>query len=144
MSAVPKPPWPIRGLFVVRTVFALTPDAHTGRSVANYLWGLLPDNELTLATWARHFQVSARNPIALLSHVGEACAGAVQFLREDRLEALSDNAKPLEIEWLTEKDVAHRMGHLIRDAGAARESIAEGQFSLSGAQAKTAYFYDCG
>ena len=131
------------GAYPLSQSLPLRPTPHTGKSVANYLWGLLPDNELTLASWARHFQVSARNPVALLSHVGEDCAGAVQFLREDRLEAwLSDDGKRLEIEWLTPKDVAHRMRHLISDAGAARESIAEGQFSLSGAQAKTAYFYD--
>jgi serine/threonine-protein kinase HipA len=131
------------GAYPLSQSLPLRPTQHTGKSVANYLWGLLPDNELTLASWARHFQVSARNPVALLSHVGEDCAGAVQFLREDRLEALlSEDPKHPEIEWLTEKDVAHRMRHLIRDAGAARESIAEGQFSLSGAQAKTAYLYD--
>jgi len=33
----------------------------------NFLWGLLPANEMTLRAWARRFQVSARNSVALLS-----------------------------------------------------------------------------
>jgi serine/threonine-protein kinase HipA len=112
-------------------------------AVVNYLWGLLPDNELTLESWARHFKVSARNPVSLLANVGEDCAGAVQFIREERLEEfLAEELEPPQVEWLTHKDVAERMRHLIRDAGATRESVAEGQFSLSGAQAKTAYFFD--
>lgn len=44
---------------------------HTGTRVTNFLWGLLPDNEVTLNAWARQFRVSARNPAALLAHVGE-------------------------------------------------------------------------
>ena len=52
------------------------------------LWGLLPDNERVLDRWAKKFQVSARNVFALISHVGEDCAGAVQFVTPDRLQRL--------------------------------------------------------
>ena len=45
-----------------------------------YLWGLLPDNEFVLTRWSQRFQVSTRNAFALLAHVGEDCAGAVQFV----------------------------------------------------------------
>jgi serine/threonine-protein kinase HipA len=51
-----------------------------GRAVIEaYLWGLLPDNEQVLSCWAAKFQVSARNVFALISHVGEDCAGAVEL-----------------------------------------------------------------
>jgi serine/threonine-protein kinase HipA len=133
----------ISGAYPLSQSLPLRPIPHTGKAVVNYLWGLLPDSELTLESWARHFEVSARNPVSLLSNVGEDCAGAVQFIREERLEEfLAEELEPPQVEWLTDKDVAERMRHLIRDPGAARESVAEGQFSLSGAQAKTAYFFD--
>lgn len=115
----------------------------TGVTVSNFLWGLLPDNERTLGTWSRQFQVSARNPAALLSHVGEDCAGAVQFVREERLDAvLATNRRAPEVEWLDEAEFERRIRHLSADAGAARENAIEGQFSLSGAQAKTALYFD--
>lgn len=53
-----------------------------------YLGGLLPDNEQVLARRAAKFQVSARNVFALISHVGEDCAGAVQFVTPDRLDLI--------------------------------------------------------
>ncbi|MGE3709348.1 MAG: HipA N-terminal domain-containing protein [Hyphomicrobiaceae bacterium] len=46
---------------------------------------MLPDNELVLDRWAKKFQVSARNAFALISQVGVDCAGAAQFVRQDRL-----------------------------------------------------------
>jgi serine/threonine-protein kinase HipA len=115
----------------------------SGATVVNFLWGLLPDNEVTLNTWGRQFQVSARNPVALLAHVGEDCAGAVQFVREERLEAvLTTNRKSPEVEWLSPAQLERRIRHLSQDVGATRESALEGQFSLSGAQAKTALYFD--
>ena len=115
----------------------------TGARVSNFLWGLLPDNELTLGAWARQFHVSARSAAALLAHVGEDCAGAVQFVREERLDAVLAAAdKKAEIDWLSEGQFEERIRHLSRDAGAGRESAIEGQFSLSGAQAKTALYFD--
>jgi serine/threonine-protein kinase HipA len=117
----------------------------SGSAVVNFLWGLLPDNELTLGAWGRQFQVSARNPVALLAHVGEDCAGAVQFVREERLDAvLTTNRKSPEVEWMSSAQLEQRIQHLSRDAGATRESALEGQFSLSGAQAKTALHFDTG
>ena len=62
------------------------PKSTAGPSVEAFLWGLLPDNEHVLARWATKFQVSARNVFALISHVGEDCAGAVQFVTPERLE----------------------------------------------------------
>ena len=116
---------------------------HSGHNVTTFLVGLLPDNVLTLAAWSRRFKVSAEDPAALLAHVGEDCAGAVQFVREERLEEiLAEDALPPRVQWLTERDLAMRMRHLIREVGAGRENGEEGQFSLSGSEAKTAFFYD--
>jgi serine/threonine-protein kinase HipA len=115
----------------------------TGASVVNFMWGLLPDNERTLDAWSRRFQVSARNPAALLANVGEDCAGAVQFVREERIdEVLATNKEVQKVEWLDDSELERRIRHLTQDAGAARESAAEGQFSLSGAQVKTALYFD--
>ena len=61
---------------------------HGHKQIETFLWNLLPDNDAVLERWARRFQVSAGNPFALLSHVGEDCAGAVQFVRPDRLGAV--------------------------------------------------------
>src|ERR1700738_1353787 len=81
----------------------LRPGPHTRAPVVNFLWGLLPDTERTLDSWGRQFQVSARNPVALLAYVGEDCAGAVQFVREDRLDEVHAAAdKTLRVEWLEE------------------------------------------
>lgn len=131
------------GCYPLSHSLPLRPGPSTGALVRNFLWGLLPDNERMLDVWARQFQVSARNPLALLAHVGEDCAGAVQFVREERLdEVLASGSKPAEITWLNEAELEQRIRHLARDASAARESVAEGQFSLSGAQAKTALHFD--
>ena len=109
-----------------------------GRSVVEaFLWGLLPDNELVLARWAAKFHVSARNVFALISHVGEDCAGAVQFVTPERLEAIR-SGKEDEVEWLDESEMAKRLEILRKDHAAWRLPNDTGQFSLAGAQPKTA------
>jgi serine/threonine-protein kinase HipA len=137
-------PWLNRsGAYPLSQSLPVRPGPHTGAPVVNFLWGLLPDNERTLDTWGRRFHVSARNPAALLACVGEDCAGAVQFVREERLgEVLATENKPADIEWLDEAELERRIRHLSGDAGATRENASEGQFSLSGAQAKTALYFD--
>jgi serine/threonine-protein kinase HipA len=102
-----------------------------------FLWGLLPDNELVLGRWAAKFHVSARSAFALLSHVGEDCAGAVQLVTHERLEALRTGAED-KVEWLDEADIAKRLQTLRADHSAWRLPRDIGQFSLAGAQPKTA------
>lgn len=109
---------------------------HRSETIAAFIWGLLPDNELVLDKWARQFHVSARNPFALIANVGEDCAGAVQFVREQRLGA--DGFNEPQVDWLTEHDVAERLRALRRDETAMRLPRDTGQFSLAGAQPKTA------
>jgi len=114
---------------------------HGHASVAPFLWGLLPDSEPILSQWGRRFQVSPRNPFSLIAHVGEDCAGAVQFVRPERLEGFL-SAPRGDIEWLTEADVANRLRGLQADASAWRAPQDTGQFSLAGAQPKTALTFD--
>jgi serine/threonine-protein kinase HipA len=109
-----------------------------GRAVIEaFLWGLLPDNDRVLARWAAKFQVSARNVFALISHVGEDCAGAVQFVTPERLDAIC-SGKEDHVEWLDEADIAKRLQALREDHAAWRLPRDTGQFSLAGAQPKTA------
>jgi len=108
-----------------------------------FLWGLLPDSEAVVDRWARKFHVSARNAFALISHVGEDCAGAAQFVRPERAEAcLGAGAEP--VEWLDEHAVAERLQLLRADHSAWRTPRDTGQFSLAGAQPKTALLLEEG
>ena len=109
-----------------------------GHSVVEaFLWNLLPDNERVLARWAAKFHVSARNAFALISHVGEDCAGAVQFVTPERLDAILNGTQE-NVAWLDESDVAKRLETLRKDPAAWRLPSDTGQFSLAGAQPKTA------
>ena len=109
-----------------------------GRAVVEaFLWGLLPDNEQVLDRWAARFQVSARNVFALISCVGEDCAGAAQFVAPSRLESLRHGNED-SIAWLDEADIAQRLRTLREDHAAWRLPRDAGQFSLAGAQPKTA------
>jgi serine/threonine-protein kinase HipA len=112
---------------------------YEGKVVEAFLWGLLPDNEQTLARWAQRFQVSARNPFALLKNVGRDCAGAVQFLPcGDKVSRGED------VELLTEAQIGDRLRDLRKDGAATRRIGDPSQFSLAGAQAKTAFHFDKG
>jgi serine/threonine-protein kinase HipA len=111
------------------------------RKISVYLWGLLPENPLVLDHWARQFQVSAADPFALLAVVGEDCPGAVQFARPERAATLLASRKP-EVEWLDDAQIGERIRQLRSDHGAWRSPSDTGQFSLAGAQPKTALHCD--
>jgi serine/threonine-protein kinase HipA len=110
---------------------------HGPAVIEPFLWGLLPDNERVLDRWAARFQVSARNVFALISHVGEDCAGAVQFVTPERLSAIRTGRED-KVDWLDESDIAKRLQILRADHAAWRLPHDTGQFSLAGAQPKTA------
>jgi serine/threonine-protein kinase HipA len=132
-----------RGAYPLSLSMPLAAEEHGPAAVQTFLWGLLPDNERVLARWARKFQVSARNVFALISHVGEDCAGAVQFVTPDRLETFK-SGKDDPIEWLDEPDIAKRLQTLREDHAAWRLPRDIGQFSLAGAQPKTAFLFKDG
>jgi serine/threonine-protein kinase HipA len=112
---------------------------HTGAVVRAYCQGLLPDSDRVLERWARDFQVSPGNPFALLRHVGEDCAGAVQFVQPERVDAML--ARQGGIVPLTEERIAQRL-RTLRGDPSAWHLAGTGQFSLAGAQAKTALYRD--
>lgn len=116
---------------------------HSHGVIESFLWGLLPDNARVLENWGRQFQVSSRNAFALLSHVGEDCAGAVQFVRGDRLETARSKGRNA-VEWLDTKDIAERLRILRADPSASRLQQDHGHFSLAGAQPKTALLLENG
>lgn len=110
---------------------------HPHAAIDAFLWGLLPDNAQTLSRWASRFHVSARNAFGLLSHMGEDCAGAVQFVPPDQVPALENDAVD-DINWLSETQIGARLQLLRQDPSATRSASDHGQFSLAGAQPKTA------
>jgi serine/threonine-protein kinase HipA len=116
---------------------------HPHDKIDAFLWGLLPDNEGTLNRLGRDHHVSPRSAFALISAVGEDCAGAGQFIRPERLDALNA-AAPADIQWLTEKEIAERLRILRGNYAAGRLPRDEGQFSLAGAQPKTAFLFEGG
>jgi serine/threonine-protein kinase HipA len=110
---------------------------HRRAVIEAFMWGLLPDNERVLDRWAAKFQVSARNVFALISNVGEDCAGAIQFVIPERLDAIRSGVDD-KVEWLDESNMAARLRTLREDHAAWRLPRDTGQFSLAGAQPKTA------
>jgi serine/threonine-protein kinase HipA len=132
-----------RGAYPLSLSMPLAAAEHGHKPVEAFLWNLLPDNDAVLARWGQRFQVSPRNPFALLSYVGEDCAGAVQFVRPDRLDAVI-GAGPATVEWLEDKDIAQRLRALREDRTSWRSPRDNGQFSLAGAQPKTALLYENG
>jgi serine/threonine-protein kinase HipA len=113
---------------------------HGARQTAPFLWGLLPENPVVLDNLAREHNISPRKPIALLGVVGEDCAQAVQFLRQDRLEVLN---QPGSVEWLDDAEIGLRLGLLREQAGSIGRRPGEtGLCSLAGAQSKTALYWE--
>lgn len=87
------------------------------------------------------FGVSVASPFPLLgTQVGLDCAGAVQFCAPDQVDDLLGRAG--EITWLTEAEVASRLGTLRADSTSWLGPGFTGQFSLGGAQAKTALHHE--
>lgn len=111
---------------------------HSDAAIRPFLQGLLPDNPAVIEAWGKRFQVSARNPFDVIKHVGEDCAGALQFVRPERLDLILsgvlDSLTPL-----TEDGLAKRMIDLQSQARSIPTPI-EGRFSLAGAQTKDALY----
>lgn len=117
---------------------------HGDRATRAYLWGLLPDNDAVLSAWARQFGTSPLRVVDLLAHVGEDCPGAVQLARPERVDALvgvaTDDDERTSVAWLTDDEVAARLQALRVNPGLGRVVGDQGQFSLPGAQPKTALY----
>lgn len=130
------------GAFPLSLSMPLARPDHPDEVVRPFVSGLLPDDAEVLRRWGRRFQVSPRNPFRLLAHVGEECAGAIQFVPPERVAPWLGDSPPAGIDWLDDRDLIERIEELIRDRSVARRLGDEGHFSLAGAQAKTALYRD--
>ena len=123
--------------FPVSLSLPLGQSRHDDSVIRNFITGLLPDNGNVLESWGKRFHVSPRNPFALLRYLGEDCAGALQFVRDDRLDAiLSGELDSLVL--LSKEELSHRITELAQIDSAIPVFDHEGNFSLAGAQRKTA------
>ena len=109
---------------------------HHGKIPDAWLWGLLPDNEDVLHRWAKDYDASISSPVSFLAtEIGMDCAGAVQFHRSDQGISVDRDSHVL---WIQEHDVANRLADLRSDSTTWLGQRNAGQFSLAGAQSKTA------
>ncbi|HVA10092.1 MAG TPA: type II toxin-antitoxin system HipA family toxin [Acidimicrobiales bacterium] len=118
----------------------LTAASHPPRVVEPFCWGLLPDNADVLARWGREFGVSVANPFGLLTALGEDVPGAMQFVRDERISEVALGKG--DVEWLSDGDVGVLLRAVRRDHTAWLGAHREGRWSLAGAQAKIALFFD--
>jgi serine/threonine-protein kinase HipA len=117
-------------------------EEHPHKAIDCFLRGLLPDNPQVLDQWGKRFHVSAKNPFKLIGHVGEDCAGALQFIPRSREEELLGDPGRGSIEWLSDDELTRRIQLLLENPGTTRTGTDTGQFSLAGAQPKTALHLD--
>jgi serine/threonine-protein kinase HipA len=83
---------------------------HPHSVIEPFLWGLLPDNPRILEEWGRRFQVSPHNAFRIISHVGEDCAGAVQFLRDEREHQEATGPRQSRVNWIDDQELSRRCG----------------------------------
>lgn len=116
---------------------------HENKILRAFLWGLLPDNLETLRHFGTIFGVSPRNPVALLTHMGEDCAGALQFVTPERVGAFTGASNTaLQVERIGEPEVATDLRRVRRSGVAVLDRQSPGRFSLPGAQPKIALYRD--
>ena len=115
----------------------LSSAAHDDGVVTPWLWGLLPDDREVLRRWGREFSVSSASPFSLLgTPIGRDCPGAVQLCPPSDVGGLLGRAA--EAELMSEADIATRLRELHANRALWFGRDFAGQFSLGGAQAKTA------
>ena len=113
---------------------------HRGSVPDAWLWGLLPDNDEVLRRWAAEYDASISSPASFFAtEIGLDCAGAVQFYRSDH-GARHD--RDSSVRWLNDIELEERLLDLRTDTASWHGRNATGQFSLAGAQSKTALRWD--
>jgi len=122
--------------FPVSVSLPLENGSHDDLAVAKFLQGLLPDNDAVLSAWGKRFQVSKNNPYDLIKHVGEDCAGGLQFVRPDRLDLILSGELD-SLRELGDGEMERRLTALKAQTRSVPVQI-DGRFSLAGAQAKDA------
>ena len=117
-------------------------DAEYGHAdIEPWLRGLLPDSSTILSHWGLMFQVPPGDTFAMLSAVGEDCPGAIQLVRPGRVNTVLHDDRE-HVEWVSDVDIAERLRRLRQNRAAWRLEADAGQFSLGGAQSKTALLFD--
>ncbi|MDE0267573.1 MAG: HipA N-terminal domain-containing protein [Acidimicrobiaceae bacterium] len=102
-----------------------------------WMEGLLPDNPQVVEQQRRLFGVKGRSSFDLLATpMGMDCAGAVQFCFPHRVATVADRGGG--VEWLDDRDLASLVSSLTLANSTWLGGRTFGQFSLVGAQAKTA------
>jgi len=126
--------------FPLSVSMPLATSDHPHEVIEPYLWGLLPDNQSVLDLWGKRFHVSSRNVFRLLEHVGEDCAGAIQFIPENQENDLLAQSYQEQVQWLSDAELAERIQLVLENHGIQRVATDQGQFSLAGAQPKIALY----
>ena len=112
---------------------------HNWKVLGPWVQGLLPDRPDLLREWRRQFGIKDDNPLALLARVGEDLAGAVRFLRPERVEEALTAGDVIPV---SEGDIATAL-RLTQAARVSSPSAGvQGWFSLAGAQPKIALYQD--
>ncbi|WP_159612977.1 type II toxin-antitoxin system HipA family toxin [Glutamicibacter sp. JC586] len=100
-----------------------------------FIEGLIPEGEGVRQSFADNFGISARNPFALLEHIGLECAGAVQFVRPDEIDEFLDSQG--ELVPCTDKEIGQRIKAL-SSSPKGTWTVRRERWSLAGAQSKFA------
>lgn len=108
---------------------------YSNRVVLPFLRGLLPDNDVALASMARTYGVSAASPFALLEHVGRDVAGALQILPPGQL-AEDATADRTDIAPIDDEEITTRLAAAIEAYEDGRPVPNTQRMSLAGAQPK--------
>ncbi|TAJ46449.1 MAG: type II toxin-antitoxin system HipA family toxin [Herbiconiux sp.] len=120
----------------------LAASTHKKRAILPYLQGLLPDSEDALTAIARRYSVSAKSPVALLSHIGSDVAGAVQIVVEQGTSTDATLSRS-DIRPVDDAEVGRMLRHVMSEYSEGvpyYDSV--GHFSLAGAQPKIALHKD--
>lgn len=105
-------------------------------ALSRWLTALLPDRETVLMRWRAQFGLTDLYPESLIAHIGEDVAGACQFVREDRLDAVLSRSGSLAP--LSDDDIAGIVRAAKQDSLPYDAETSTGRFSLAGAQVKFA------
>lgn len=101
------------------------------QAIAAYVEGLLPESPAVRAAWAAELQ-TGDTAFDLLAAMGRDCVGAVQFVDDDALDALSQ--RPVDYRRVSDAKISKRLAAL-RATGASW-TLPDEHWSLPGAQEK--------
>lgn len=129
-----EPAWNGPSAFPLSTSLPIAGGAYGHERVYPFIANLLPDNENTIAAWAKEFHCST-HPFSLLRHKGKDCPGAVQFVTDHEVKPLLSGQDD-GFEVLTRAEIASRLAETKEAARTGKRTTRSGQFSLAGAQPK--------